>query len=680
MPSGDEINVSKHLPTTSLGVFDQISNARARGEVVKVSGTRVQAREGYDPIDAINNSRLRQQLDSNYVNSIKDAARLLRTEVLQRSGPVTWKVIEKKVPELIKPTDKTEAKALIKAIKQAYGDKSVDAAAQIDLVLKQKNPVVDHPVKADCFEDYEEGLKLRGDCLAEEFAPGGVAWDLVHDLANLPARIPEEERAAAQYMLKADIRLYITEHGVLPSRAEALDMAIERARYISPDVVKDIPKFSSMQPKDFRDPNVKLGARDFPTERLRNFIEWTARYDIDTPWEETPGFKKLPPNYLNGDMQAAMYAAWSNEDLMYEEYGFALKESLAEIDKTPTTPENEKRQIAEKLKLFSPGTKFFEYLQAFNGDPQLNGESIAEYQRAIVLAYRENSSISDPVRLARDAYEGAQRVENARRQHRDPGLVERLGQPFPDEIKIQLKKEREINWVHEFSDKNKKAFTAFMTSPRLVNKPISSDGFSTDFEVDTHRANFSFDMGDGMHQVKYGDSDEVKRQLNKISGGHPVIKKTLSEIINQLGIAEPMQMLGMAEINPHMNDEASSSAIIKESGVLDRSNFEPCYAVRLVGKNKFHCEYDLLRSGDQLMINSSQIYPINRDPSLAGDATVKNYAERQRVIIELDRKDLEKGVIKPKFVVPPTVELHIKPDWGKIAVQAREEKTMDFYG
>jgi len=141
-----------------------------------------------------------------------------------------------------------------------------------------------------------------------------------------------------------------------------------------------------------------------------------------------------------------------------------------------------------------------------------------------------------------------------------------------------------------------------------------------------------------------------------------------------------MQMLGMTEVNPHMYDETPHSSIIKESGVIDRSNFEPCYAVRMVGKNKFHCEYNLLRSGDQLMVNSSQIYPINRDPALAGDTNVKNYAERQRVIIELDRKDLEKGVIKPKFVVPPTVELHIKPDWGKIAIQARDGKTMDFFG
>jgi hypothetical protein len=48
------------------------------------------------------------------------------------------------------------------------------------------------------------------------------------------------------------------------------------------------------------------------------------------------------------------------------------------------------------------------------------------------------------------------------------------------------------------------------------------------------------------------------------------------------------------------------------------------------------------------------------------------------VSIELDRKDLEKGIIKPKLITPPTVELHIKPDWGKLAMLNQEGKLNDF--
>lgn len=683
MGGNDGISGGVQLPTSGLEILDQVSKARDRGETVRVIDGKVKPREAVDVLSDFGKADVWQRFDSEYLNSIKDAARALKREVLQKSGPVTWKYIEKKVPELVEPTNKTEAKALIKAIKKAYGEKSMDAAAQIDLVLKRHNPVVDHPVQAENFDDYLEGLKLRGDQLAKEFAPGGDAWSLVEDLTKIPANIPEDEKLGAQILLQADIRAYITEHGFLPERSEVLDMAIDRARYIFPEIAKDLPKFATKKEADFQDSSIKLGFRDFPNEEVREYVEALARTSVDTPWDGERQHRDIISNpirtYYNGDFQKAMYDIWSNEEVMFGAYSSVLEMELAEIDKTPTTPDNLREQLTEKLKLFSPGAQFYTYLETFYGDPRLNGESVTEYRRLLAKTLDVGPAMN-PAKIARDAYLKAQRVEIARRAHRDLELISKLAEPFPSVLAVQLKKERAINWVHVIEGDERKGFVGELSGQRLANKAVNEDGFALDFEADVSRASFAFDLGSGTTRVKPGDAKEVKRHLRLISGGNKMVQATLSKLINQNGIAMPMEAYAQRAYNPLLGEEGDGpSWMFRESQALGgRSNFDYAYTLRNAPNNKVICEYDLFRVGDQVMVNGRSIFPINRDATLSGDVSNQNYAERQRVAIELDRKDLEKGIIKPKFITPPTVELHIKPDWGKIALLAKESKLSEF--
>jgi hypothetical protein len=592
-------------------------------------------------------------------------------------------VIEKKVPELIHPTNKTDARALKKSIETAYKDQSLDIASQIDQVLKIRNLVAEHPVTAENFDDFQEGLKLRADRLADEFGPGGGAWSLIQELTNIPEFIPPEETRAAKFMLKADVRAYVDAHGVLPERSQVLDMAIERARYIYPEIVGDLPKFGSNEEgRDFQNPNIKLGMRDFPTETVRGYVEHLARSSAESVWDGPIQHRDLPGvalrTYYNGDFQKAMYAIWSNDKLMLSAYGELLAEQMAEVNQTPTTVENRREQTFAKLELFSPGSKLFDYLRDFNGNPTLNGESITEYRR--IIADGLNGEPGDLAQLAQKAYVGAQRVEIARQQHRDPALVDIVASPFPDKLVVQLKKEREINWVHVFGSDEKKAFLRNLTDDRLKNKTINADGYALDFETDITRAAFAFDHGQGVKAAERANAEEIKRQLGLISKGNKTVQATLSKLINQNGISLPMTAFGAEAYNPKVDKDGNGpSVMIKESNAFGpRTNFESTYTLISAPNNKVICDLNFMRVGDQLLINGNTICPINRDHKLSGNVSATNYAERHRVSIELDRKDLEKGIIKPKFIIPPTVELHIKPDWGKAATLQKDGQLNDF--
>jgi hypothetical protein len=656
-----EINTSKYLPTRGLELLDNVSDAQKKGQPIKVRPSKSNA-EKLEPSNvAFEKGKGPQELKSNHIIAIKDVAHELKKEVQIRSGSATWKILKHRVPELDAPTHHTEAKALKKAIEDAYSDKSLDAASKIDLLLKNPNASVQAPIQAKNFEEYEGALNARGDALVNEFGPEGEIWPLVEELVGAPSKAPKEELLGAKALLQANIRSYIAENGVLPERAEVLDMAIERVRYIFPDAAKALPKLGiNNELLDFKDSNIKLGLKDFPTAASRAQVEELAKQSND------------------GDFQKAMYQVWSNDKLMLDAYSEQLSGKLLEIEKLPVEPGNVDEQLKEKLKIFAPGTKLFAYLKVFNGDPGLTGESGGEYIRLIYKQLQDNPDIK-PSELAQQAYLAAQKVEIARLQHRDPALIKVVSEPFPDVLVTQLQKEREINWVHVVDSQAQKGFLADLTGDRLKNKPVNADGFALAFEADADRDTFDFSFGRGVQRVDRGSGGDVKRLLGLMSKGNKTVQATLSKLINQNGIALPTGEFLEAAYNPKLGKDGGPSAIVKESNAMGgRSNFENVYTLRDAPNNKVICEYDFVRIGDQLMINGNTFIPINRDLKLRGDASFENYTERRKVSIELDRKDLEKGVIKPKFITPPTIELHIKPDWGKLAILAKEGRLNDF--
>jgi hypothetical protein len=203
---------------------------------------------------------------------------------------------------------------------------------------------------------------------------------------------------------------------------------------------------------------------------------------------------------------------------------------------------------------------------------------------------------------------------------------------------------------------------------------------SADFVQDAHRSTFTYHI-EGLepftnnHLVDKQEREDVSiAGLKAVVDHHPGAIASLSRIINQNGIAlGPNVALGKAYLENPEEGFAQMRMSQEGDGGPEGKSQHLEYSVTQKGADKLEVSYNFFFKAEELFTMGMRTYPVNRDNKLAGDISTVNYGVHQKVTAEFDVKELQNGIINPKLVGKPMIEMHLKPDWGKIAMQIEEE-------
>ena len=654
----------------TLKNFDNIAKAETNEGTVKIRATANRLRA----IPTIGKQEQIQAKGGPVVlvapaTALKTAIFAVREAVVNGHGLWTWQHIQAKVPEVNSVTSRSEVKQLKKKIEVAYKE-SLDIGKEVNKVLEQKNPEVDAPFKSTNFTEFQAELNSRGKLLAQEFSPSGKNWGIVATLAKIDDPFLFQDKAAVQTAIEARVKNHVDTFGKLPTRQKVMEMAVQQANTIKMAVdaipVEDLD-IVNLSMTDLS--SSVIGFKDFPHPQMRAMVEKQAQELLRA----------------GGDFQDAMNMILVRDDVMVPLYNELLQTKFDAIDAVPMAEgEDPRLKPSLKAKAMMPGTHFYDYLVNNLGGPKLRGEAVETYRRLLNINLRNQADKMSIVEIGKAAYLTAVRTQIASEGEHDAQSLAEMSAPLIPELKQQLAKHGEINWVGFSNQAGTKKILDDIKA--TIHQPLQ-DGMSADFVQDAHRSTFTYHI-EGLepftnnHLVDKTQREEVAMAgLKAVVDHHPGAIASLSRIINQNGIAlGPNTALGKAYLeNPEEGFAEMRMSQEGDGGPEGKSQFLE-YSVTQKGADKLEVSYNFFFKAEEFFTMGMRTYPVNRDSKLAGDVNTFNYGVHQKVTTEYDVKDLQNGIINPKLVGKPMIEMHLKPDWGKIAMQTQEqefrEKTM----
>ena len=458
--------------------------------------------------------------------------------------------------------------------------------------------------------------------------------------------------------IQARVKHHIDTFGKLPTRQKVLEMAAQQASTLNMD--KDTPGFEDQEIVDLSLTDLSsdvAGFKDFPSKKMQDAVEAKAREAIA----------------MGGDFTDAMSLVYGNAEVMLPLYEERLQEMFSLVDTAPKSATQDPRLDAElKIKHLMPGSNFYNYLTRTSSGSKLSGEALDAYHTLLIQGLRDQASSTRIVDIAKSAYACAQKIQASNKGpvKSDPGF-KLLAKPFAPELQGLLAKQGDINWVGHLSDAGSKVILDHIKG--LNNEPVTGE-YANTFIEDAHRSTFIFDLGNDKplgneDSDRHKKTEKSKQALSIFVDNHPVAKATLSKVLGQTGIG----MMPNVELSKLYHEDWEQNQVYLRSENIDRG---PDVRDQILsyttsttpGSDKVTVTYDLYLKADSAK-SSFETFPVNRDHKLTGDIDLSNYGIHQRASIELDMKDLENGIINPTMADKPMIELHIKPDWGLMAVE-----------
>lgn len=659
----------KGLPRVEaqIGILDGVAKAQKNGADVTVASSVGKIRS----IASVNASDKVQLREGGGVSvapstALKIAIHGVKQAVVNGHGLWTWQHMQARIPELNKGkvTEGSEASKLKKQIQVAYKE-ALNVTKEVDKVLKQTNPAVDGPIEAKNFEEYVGELQKRGEALAKEFSPSGKNWSIVALVAKVDDPFILMDQAALQKQIEVRVKQHVETYGKLPTRQKVIEMAAQQASYLNMPETGVAAEDVDIVDLSLTDLSADFaGYKDFPSPKMRAAVESCM---------ESAKFQDA-----GGDFKDAMNMTYVNSKVMDPLHAERLQGMFAQIDAAPQqTGEHPLQKMALKVKNLMPGSRFFQYLSANSSGSKLNGEAINAYQRLLYTSLRDYGQKMNPVEIARNAYACAQKVQSQNLGPQNDATFQTVSRAFTPELKSQLATKGEINWIGVADDAGTKALLNHL---RTVPTQEAHDGYGDTFLTDSNRSTFTFHFGSDKVITNTKGDDTERTELAKLGvrtmvDHDPIAAKTLSQVLSQDGIGyKPNEIL----TNLYHADFDKDAVMIRQTGTDDKGPDELEqkleYIASMTSPNTIEVTYDFYTKADQMLVGSSFL-PVNRDHKLSGDVSPANYAVHQRATVELSIDDLKNGVVNPKMVVKPMIEMHVKPDWGKIKT---EQEDTDF--
>lgn len=648
----------------ALNQFDDVATAQKRGANVQIKATENKIRS----IPSIGNSEAIVGSKGGVVSvspatALKVSVHAVKQKIVNGHGLWTWQHMQARIPELNKNqiNSTSEAKALKKQIESAYKN-ALDVGHEVDKVLKQKNAAVEAPMQSTNFSDYVDELKERGNLLAAEFSPGGKNWQIVAMVSKVDDPFILMDQAALKEQIGLRVKHHVETYGKLPTRQKVLEMAAQQASYLNQPTNGFAADDADIVDISLTDLSSDLaGFKDFPSQKMRDLVEDKARQVVAA----------------GGDFKDAMNVVYVNGNVMYPLYEERLQDQFFMIETALSSADAHPRELtAQKVKILMPGSRFYQFLSSNMEGPKLNGEAVDAYQRLLFTKLGEASNSMGIVDIAKAAYVCAQKTQMENKGPKNDQTFQVIAKPFTPELQTQLATQGEINWVGFADDAGVKLILEDLKT--VIDQPLEG-GFGDTFLRDSNRSTFTFHFGNDKTISNVSDDSQRRTSLAKdgiraIVGHDDLAAATLSQVLSQTGIgSKPNAVL----TNLYHQDFEKDAVFLRDGGTTDKpldeldQNLE--YTVTMTSPDTLSVTYDLYVKADQMVIGG-EMFPINRDHKLAGNVSPINYGIHQKTAVELKIDDLKKGFVNPKMLGKPMIEMHVKPDWGRIAVEQQESE------
>ena len=631
----------------------------------------------------------------------------LKQAVVERHGELGWQILKNRIPELrqdavqvnmarlaskiqasvtqldvtgrvnrIISKDMFSASTRIEHLQERYRDKPhllgpAIAKASLEASTEQK---------AATFADYEKAQANHVEELIKEFGPPGEAWDVAAELAGLTQPLSADERDALSIMVGASIRQHLRDEGKLPNRARLLDIAVEHANTHAGNGLAKSDRFARLPEFSVASPDAILGRADFPTPALQAEVEALAeRIRQGTAKDDTGA--KIQDNRKDPVLLQAMRQVHGVIGKMLEGHSQFLAARMAEIDANPMPPgpspyeTSELMKEANKLALFMPGSKLFDFLQARLPEPRLGPQALNGFKREMLQKIRDPADMSNIAFAALSAYSNAQDLEKAGALPRDSTVLAAICADFKPDLADQIRHEGKLETVILAKDSEVRMFEQNL---RNRETPMHENGYSAEFFEDVNRTSWRLHQADGGTEVVTTSGRTKEESLARYQAffaGEERAGKTLSGQLHQNAIGlEAAKWMGACCSADDIADENAKHFML----LMDQNPFIPQrlhdveYELKKLPAGKVMVTYHFMKAADNLLVATANPVPINRSGRFDGPVSEKNAAVQQVFRFVYDMKDLRAGVVKPVALGHPATELRIRPDWGQIEALRQE--------
>lgn len=524
------------------------------------------------------------------------------------------------------------------------------------------------------FDNYEAGLEILAESLVEDFAPPSAGWGLASRVAGDELPLNAKDYETLPLMLRGLVRESIRTQGKLPSREAVFNMAVKLACEHGKQPVQ---VYFGRHPNavDLGMYGEGLGRADFPTRALQDQVEGlagTMGADADSV-------------DLSTVLPRAMMKVWGQSQIMLDGYGERLSADFAKLDARaaaeaaagtyPDVSPLTKRESleSEKLDMMMPGSKLFEYLRAKFPDPELGLEAQEAY-RKMLLQHLTMGQTDGLGFRAQAAYVEAQAQEAARVGPKDAGVLAMLSGVLQPKFAKAMADAGRVDTLVEATPDIQRSFLQKLSE---VGSDVQENGYSNQFMLDLHRANWVLKGGGDDVIIRPGPPDSVRlAQYEDFFAGNLAASKTLSHVLHQNNIGLIMKDW---EVTAHsLGDPAVEDdrfAIFADldahpSRTSDAFNFT--YTLHKVAPNSVEVEYNCMRASDTFLVRGTYPVPMNRGADLQGAVSGSNAAVIQKLRVLYDINDLAAGILNPRLSQVPQTELHLAPDWGLISSMRRD--------
>jgi hypothetical protein len=250
----------------------------------------------------------------------------------------------------------------------------------------------------------------------------------------------------------------------------------------------------------------------------------------------------------------------------------------------------------------------------------------------------------------------------------DSGFLDRLKTLLPTKLLKIFNKTGVLKQSQSFSTASRdnilKGFTS-LKDDLNDEKQMGADGIHLQTRKDFERADFSFHYPSSADEFRCGEgkpedrASGIEKNFRKLAKGDQEVEnknvlKVLTTVVGQRALAAQFTELGATLWDNH--------SVFRNASSDSRPAESVKYGFRESPEGTIIVTLDYYRGGTELTDGTTSI-PIKTSRGPEAPVGPDNYAIKCSVAIKLLRSDMEQGVINPKFVGSPSVNIQFTPNF-----------------
>jgi hypothetical protein len=285
--------------------------------------------------------------------------------------------------------------------------------------------------------------------------------------------------------------------------------------------------------------------------------------------------------------------------------------------------------------------------------------------------------LDHPSHLQQEAFEQlAQNQQQGLKQRVQ--IADAMSQVLPTGLHLSIEDGVAATLDHVFSEAAQEGILECCRNG-MVGSIDKATGFTKQALSDFHRQDMTFvvqlpakSASDKIQESKKefgpGKSEEKIAALRQLAGKNPKIAATLSGVLNQ-EIFKVMDMhFGLDTPTPSGNRCITVQTIGMEETVS--------YSLKKRTDGNFELTMLRLRSTEKLVsMDGRQEWKINSGEEFKEALSETNFGEKQTAKLLFEKFDLERGILNPIFLEPPTQSFRVCPDYADIQMRAQRSAT-----